>query len=109
VDFAELAILVGTALGSAISTYQVAKKRVGKDHTAQLAFLRRQITELREKKQQPTLSDERIREILDRTLKDYVTTEEFDVYTRMDTERRERLIEGIGELRGTVAALRDRR
>lgn len=107
-DFAEIAILVGTAIGSAVSTYQVAKKKVGKEHTAQLAVLRRQVEGLRERKM-PTLSDERVREIIESALKDYVTMEEFSSYASLDSERRGLLIEKIGELKGTVAALLQRR
>lgn len=107
-DLIQIATLAGVALGSAISTYQVSKKRVGREHTAQLAVLRRQVAELRERKL-PTLSDERVREIVESALKDYVTMEEFNAYASLDSERRGLLIEKIGELKGTVAALLQRR
>lgn len=107
-DPAQIAALVGTALGAAASAYLAAKRRVGRDHAAQLAVLRRQVAEIRDRKQ-PTLSDERVREIVEHALREYVTVEEFRAYAELDGERRDKLIEKVGELRGTLAEVARRR
>jgi hypothetical protein len=91
-----------------VSTYFTTKARVSRENKRDLKLLREEMKKL-EDKRLPTLSDERVREIVEHALKDYLTVEEFTAYTNLDSDRRERLIDKIGELKGTVAALLQRR
>jgi len=46
-----------------------------------------------------------VRDALERRFLEYLRVEEFDAYTKLDSERREKLIEGFGELRGQLAVM----
>lgn len=107
-DAAQIATLLGAAVGSAASAYFAAKRRVSHEQAREIKALQKKIDALEERRS-ATLTDERIREVAESAMRDYVTVEEFRAYAQLDGSKRDSLLEKIGELRGIVAELPRRR
>lgn len=116
----ELFAMIGASVGSGASAYVASRRSKSKGESAQIRKLFSRVDELRvavdARPSMATLSDERVREIVDqrtaekfreieRELQSCVSMEEFHAYVNVDGERREKLIEKIGELSGKVSTL----
>jgi hypothetical protein len=122
VDPVQLATTVGTALGAAYGAYRLTRYKAEKQRAedaasmlkrlatseADVAALKasverfnRALTELQE------TSMDGVDHAIEQALRGFVTLEEFRAYGHIDGDKRERMIEKMGELSGAVKALRD--
>lgn len=110
-----MATMVGAAVGSMVGSYFVAVKATRRRLDSEPP--RAPLPSTPEPRPDPRLDAmERSLQGLEREMRQEIrglegrlaealTVEEFQAYTKMDSDRRERLVEKIGELNGAIAAL----
>ena len=118
-DAFDLATAIGTFVGSVSASWMAARTASRRDRVDSSSLLRKVndgaqertrmlsvLTKSSDVQQQLQRQVEKLEaEISQLRVARYVTAEEFQVYTRMDSERRERLITGLAELKGRLRGM----